>query len=150
MINKKISERNQMIKKIKISILFLMTFMFLQTSYGQVQRSMTDYLKEKFLSYNEAVPWKDIFIHTDREDYIAGENLWFEVYLIDRQNNKPAGSDKILYLELLTPENIPVIQKRISVNKGFGIRTDNNTRYYEFGWLYFKSLYKLDEKFSSL
>ncbi|HUX57032.1 MAG TPA: hypothetical protein VMV77_08665 [Bacteroidales bacterium] len=109
-----------MIKKIRPSILLLISFLFLQNSFGQLQGDMTDYLKQKFLRYTEAIPREDILIHSDREDYIAGEDLWFKVYLIDRQSNKPIEADKIVYFELLNPDNLPVIQKRIFIDKGFG------------------------------
>jgi hypothetical protein len=109
-----------MIKKIKPAILLLIFFLFLQGAYGQVQKNMTDYLTQRFLRYCNAVPREEIFIHSDREDYIAGEDLWFKAYLIDRQSSRPSLNSKIVYFELLNPENRPVIQKRIKIDKGFG------------------------------
>ncbi|MEI6049168.1 MAG: hypothetical protein WCS03_09750 [Bacteroidota bacterium] len=109
-----------MIKKIKPAIILLLYFLLLQSAYGQLQKNVTDNLKQKFLRYSEAVPREEIFVHSDREDYIAGEDLWFNLYLIDRQSNKPLGADKIAYIELLNPENLPVIQKRILLDNGFG------------------------------
>jgi len=81
---------------------------------------MIKYLKVKFQSYLETVPWEEIFVHSDREDYIAGEDLWFNLYLIDRQSLKPSSKSKLVYFELLNFENRPVVQKRISMNNGFG------------------------------
>ncbi|TAL60331.1 MAG: hypothetical protein EPN88_16135 [Bacteroidetes bacterium] len=109
-----------MMIKVKPAILLLIYFLFLQSAYGQVQENMTDYLKQRFLTYSGAVHREEIFIHSDREEYIAGEDMWFNLYLIDRQSNKPSVADKIAYFELLNPENQPVIQKRILIDKGFG------------------------------
>lgn len=81
---------------------------------------MIDFLTRKFEDYIHAVPWEEIYIHTDREEYIAGEDLWFNVYLVDRQSLKPSSQSKIAYFELLNPENRPIVQKRIFLNKGFG------------------------------
>ena len=81
---------------------------------------MKDYLEQKFLRYSEAVPWEEVFIHTDREDYVSGEELWFNVYLIDRHDFKPSDNSRIVYFELLNTENRPVVQKRILIDKGFG------------------------------
>ena len=109
-----------MIKKIRLSILLLISFLFLQNSFGQVQGDMTDYLRQKFLLYSEAVPREEIFVHSDREEYIAGEDVWFKLYLIDRKSKKSIETDKIVYFELLNTANKPVIQKRIPISNGFG------------------------------
>jgi hypothetical protein len=66
------------------------------------------------------MPREEIFIHTDRSEYISGEVLWFNIYLIDRQMNEPSSNSKIAYFELLNTENKPVLQKRIRLEKGFG------------------------------
>ena len=109
-----------MIKKIKPVIFLMLCFLLFQSASGQVKKNMTDYLTQKFSGYSNAVPREEIFVHSDRDDYIAGEDIWFNLYLIDRQSNKPIGTDRIAYLELLNPENLPIIQKRILLDKGFG------------------------------
>lgn len=109
-----------MIKKFKSAILFLLHFLFLQGVYSQIPMNMTDYLSQRFLRYCKAVPREEIFIHSDRDEYISGEDLWFNIYLIDRQSFKPGIDSKIAYFELLNSENRPVVQKRIRLNGGFG------------------------------
>jgi hypothetical protein len=109
-----------MIKRFKSAILILIHLLFLQGVYGQAPVKMTDYLSQKFLRYCKSVPREEIFLHSDKEDYIAGEDLWFNIYLIDRQSFKPSLNSRIVYLELLNPENRPVVQKRILIDKGFG------------------------------
>ncbi len=79
-----------------------------------------DRLTEKFQSYCKTFPWEEIYVQTDREDYIAGEDLWFNIYLIDRQTNKPSSASSISYFEILNSENRPVIQKRIKLENGSG------------------------------
>ncbi len=61
-----------------------------------------------------------VFVHTDREIYIAGENIWFKVYLLDAQTGKPASTSNIAYVEILNSENRPVMQKRIILEDGCG------------------------------
>ncbi len=73
-----------------------------------------------FHNFCKAIPWEEIYIHTDRSDYIAGEEFWFNIYLIDRQSNKPSSLSKIVYLEILNADNCPVVQKRILIENGFG------------------------------
>jgi len=64
------------------------------------------------LNYTTSVPREEIY--TLRQDeYISGEDMWFNIYLIDRQSFKPSYGSKIAYFELLNPENRPIVQKRI-------------------------------------
>ncbi len=109
-----------MTKRIKPAILILIHILFLQGIFGQNPGSMTDYLSQRFLNYCKSVPREEIFIHSDREEYIAGEEFWFNIYLIDRQSFKTSVNSRIVYFELLNAENRPVVQKRILIDKGFG------------------------------
>ncbi|MEI6050218.1 MAG: hypothetical protein WCS03_15050 [Bacteroidota bacterium] len=109
-----------MINKAHTTIIFLINFIFLQTIHGQVKMNVPEYLSQRFIKYCESVPREEIFVHTDRKEYIAGEDLWFNFYLIDRQSFKPSLNSRIAYFELLNSENRPVVQKRILINKGFG------------------------------
>jgi hypothetical protein len=109
-----------MIKKLKPVILLLIHLLFLQGICGQTPSDMTDYLSQRFLRYCKTVPREEIFIHSDRNKYISGEILWFNVYLIDRQSLKPSSGSRIVYFELLNDVNRPVVQKRILIDKGCG------------------------------
>jgi hypothetical protein len=109
-----------MIKKLKPGILLLLYFLFLHDGYGQIKNTVEDYLSQKFIKYCESVPREEIFVHTDRQEYISGELLWFNIYVINRQSLKPSLNSKIVYFEVLNPENRPVAQKRILIDKGYG------------------------------
>src|SRR5674476_55031 len=107
-------------KKLRPAVFFLIHFLFLNCIYGQIPANMTDYLRQKFLNYITSDPREEIYIHSDRDEYISGEDLWFNIYLIDRQSFRPSPGSKIAYLELLNPENRPIVQKRILLEGGFG------------------------------
>jgi hypothetical protein len=107
-------------KKNITAILFLIQILFLQKLYGQVSTNMTDQISHKFQNYVASVPREEIYVHSDRDDYISGENVWFNIYLIDRKSLKASSESKIAYFELLNPENRPIVQKRIWLNTGFG------------------------------
>jgi len=102
-----------------VTLIFLF-FMFLQNSFCQKQKDVPDYLRQKFLQYTEAVPREEIYIHSDRDVYIAGENMFFNIYLMDRKSAGPSVNSRIAYFELLNTENRPVVQKRILVSHGSG------------------------------
>lgn len=108
-----------MIKKL-IPVIFFLNFYLPQSAFGQIKFNIPDYIRNRFQNYCKSVPREEIFIHTDREEYISGEDLWFSIYLIDRQNFKPSSDSKIAYVEILNAENSPVVQKRLLIDKGFG------------------------------
>ncbi len=102
------------------AILLMLCNLIASQTFSQLQRSVPDYLKQRFLQYVGQVPREELFIHSDREEYIAGEEVWFTIYLIDRQSFKPSLNSKIAYFELLNDNNRPVLQKRILIDHGFG------------------------------
>jgi hypothetical protein len=109
-----------MIKKIKPAILFLIPVLFLQGISGQGSVNMTEYLTKKFQSFTTAIPREEIYVHTDRDEYISGEALWFNIYVLDRKSLKPSSESRIAYFELLNPENRPIVQKKIGLDGGSG------------------------------
>ncbi len=61
-----------------------------------------------------------IFIHTDRDEYVAGEYLWYAAYLIDMQKKSSNTTSNIIYIELLNNNNTPIVQKYINIVNGAG------------------------------
>ncbi len=110
----------QMIKKLKTAMFLLMLFLLPTIVYGQVSDNMTDLLDKTFRNYCKEVPREEVFVHTDRSEYIAGETIWFQVYILDRQTSAPSLNSRIAYLELLNSENRPVAQKKILTINGKG------------------------------
>lgn len=110
----------QTIKRIVLAVFSLLFFPAIQVAFSQEQINRTDYLVQKFRRYCELVPREEVFVSTDREEYIAGEELWLNVWLFDRQSSRPSTDSKIVYFELLNPENKPIVQKRIRMDNGSG------------------------------
>ena len=68
----------------------------------------------------EVMPLEDIYLHIDRDKYIAGEDIWFSIYNIDREKESLSARSVVAYLELLNPWNKSVIQKRLQLSGGRG------------------------------
>lgn len=86
-------------------------------------KGQTDVLKDvtgKFVRYCNELPREEAFINTDREEYIAGEEMWFSAWLFDRQTSGTEFSSSVVYIELLNSDNHPIGQKRVKVDNGFG------------------------------
>ena len=86
-----------------------------------------------------------MFVHTDKECYLAGEICWFKIYVVDAGLHCPLDLSKVAYLEWLDKDNKPVLQAKVSLSKGHGdglSAADGS-----FGELQTAGLYQLDEKF---
>lgn len=60
---------------------------------------------------------EDIFVHTDKNEYIAGEILWFRPHLIDSNHKSPAHRNNIIYTELLNDKGFAVLQSKTSLKE---------------------------------
>jgi hypothetical protein len=99
-------------------LFYLLLLLPVSPMYGQ-----TDILKEitrKFQNYCREMPREEVFVHTDRSEYIAGEEVWFSAWLFDRQSGKPEEATSILYVEILNSENRTIGHKRIETYNGSG------------------------------
>lgn len=106
-----------MIYRICFSFIF---FLSVLNTHGQENLSPEEDLKKRFLNYCATVPWEEIYIHSDRSEYIAGEDLWFALYLFDRQEGKLSDHSSLAYFDLINSDNRRLIAKRIALDKGIG------------------------------
>jgi hypothetical protein len=61
-----------------------------------------------------------LFLHTDKEFYLAGEICWFKVYTVDGSSQAPIDLSKVAYLEWLDKDNKPVLQAKVGLAGGHG------------------------------
>lgn len=57
-------------------------------------------------------------LQTDRVLYVAGENIFFRIYLVDARTLKPSIISSIAYLVLRNNANIPVVKIKLKVKNG--------------------------------
>ncbi|RLD28862.1 MAG: hypothetical protein DRI73_11295 [Bacteroidetes bacterium] len=60
---------------------------------------------------------EELYIQTDRDLYIIGEQVWLKVFKLDALNNKPNNLSKVVYIELINSAGFPVKQIKISSRK---------------------------------
>ncbi len=112
--------KNKLIMIKNIKKILLLSALCLLTLHSKGQDSIQSSITEKFINYCHNVPWEEVYIHTDRDEYIAGEIIWFNARVIDRLSMNPSVLSRIVYLEVLNSENKPVIQKKVKVESGAG------------------------------
>ncbi|MNK00865.1 MG2 domain protein [compost metagenome] len=70
----------------------------------------------------KTVQWffEKTYLHTDREFYSAGEDLWFNAYLVNGRSANLTATSNNLYVELISPTAEIIDRKVIRLDKGLG------------------------------
>ncbi|MFM9911270.1 MAG: hypothetical protein ACKVOW_18170 [Chitinophagaceae bacterium] len=98
--------------------LFLFAVLF--TSKTVAQNSGEIILQESFKNYQEHSFIEKIYLHSDKDVYLAGEICWFKLYNVNAFFNSPVSVSKIAYVEVLDNNNKPVLKAKISLRNGTG------------------------------
>ncbi|HKZ65560.1 MAG TPA: hypothetical protein VJ111_04360, partial [Chitinophagaceae bacterium] len=72
-------------------------------------------LQQQFEKFNQHAALEKIYLHTDKNFYLAGEIIWFKVYYVDGATHRPSNLSKIAYVEILDRSHKPVAQAKISL-----------------------------------
>lgn len=59
-----------------------------------------------------------IYIHFDKVFYNSGENIWYKIYLVNAISNTAETLSKVVYVDLIDPNNIIIDSKTIKVTEG--------------------------------
>ncbi len=106
-------------KSIRTAYALLLVLSLFAAATGQAV-SGPEQVRSLFRQYTERVPREEIYVHTDRNEYIGGEDLWFSIYVTDRKSGMPSGLSRVAYFEILNAAHKPVVQKRIRIDDGCG------------------------------
>lgn len=61
-----------------------------------------------------------LYVHTDKNFYLANEICWFKIYNVDAILNRPLNISKVAYLELIDNNNKAVWQEKIALEEATG------------------------------
>src|SRR5262249_167891 len=84
------------------------------------QNTEADSLQKYFHDYQLLNPQEKLFIHTDNNFYVAGETIWFKVYVVDASFNRPVGVSSISYVEVVNQDHTSVLQAKVLLKDGYG------------------------------
>ena len=70
--------------------------------------------------FQQAPVSEKVYLHTDKNTYLAGEIAWFKVYNLNANNHLLSDLSTIVYVELFNTDNEPTIQLKIPVKNGLG------------------------------
>jgi hypothetical protein len=78
-----------------------------------------EFLVSKFREYQSGNHFKKLYLHTDREKYTSGQNIWFSAYLVDALSHNTDPGLTNLYIHLYD------ISGKTRVNKIFRFQNGN-------------------------
>jgi hypothetical protein len=87
-------------KTMKYKILLVSLLLFCANSlFGQFG-SIEDF-KSGFEEFNKRVGIEKVYLHFDKSDYDAGDNIWFKAYLLDDKSNSLPEDSLNLYVDFI-------------------------------------------------
>jgi hypothetical protein len=107
----------------KQTILFFLPLL-LMTARGVTQsvtqNPVTTALEKDLDQYRMQRMQEKLFVHTDKDVYLAGEICWFKIYSVEASSHHPIAMSKVVYLEWLDKDNKPVLQAKTGLDSGSG------------------------------
>jgi hypothetical protein len=95
-----------------LSLALLPAFIF---TPGWAQDEAFKNIQRQFEKCNQQSAQEKIYLHTDKNFYIAGEIIWFKVYYVGGATHRPLNLSKVAYVEILDRSNKPVAQAKVSL-----------------------------------
>jgi hypothetical protein len=103
----------RMIKKLMVIVIAALSTM-------ASARAQENPLAKEFREYQGKFLQEKLFMHTDKDFYLAGDLLWFKLYYVDAFFHEPLNMSKVAYIEILDKDNKPVVQSKTALGEGNG------------------------------
>lgn len=98
--------------------LSLLAILWLSMQAVHAQQGTVEGLLEKLNEYAEAYPQEKVYLHLDKPYYTVGDDIWFKGYVTIGAYNNLSGLSKILYVDLINPEDKIVQSIRLPLIAG--------------------------------
>jgi hypothetical protein len=77
-------------------------------------------LEQHVQKFNSMAHPEKVFLRTDKNFYVAGELVWFNVYCLDAVTLAKSSFSKVAYVEIIDRSNKPVLQAKVSLKEENG------------------------------
>ena len=75
-------------------------------------------IEQQLQTYRVNLNPEKLFVHLDRDQYVAGETVWMKAYLVHASDLKPRKLDEVVYVDLLNPAGEAVMQHTYKSQQG--------------------------------
>ncbi len=93
----------------QVFLVFLCSLWWLSGFTQNVIKNISEYNSHNFK--------EELYLQTDRDLYIVGEQVWFKINKLSALSNKPENVSKVVYIELLNSTGYPVIQIKLKADR---------------------------------
>ncbi|RYF99263.1 MAG: hypothetical protein EOO02_17260, partial [Chitinophagaceae bacterium] len=87
---------------------------------AHAQTENVSQVEQQFAAFGNRNVQEKLFVHTDKEFYLAGEIIWYKLYYVDGINHHPIDLSKVAYIEILDQNNKPVMQGKNALKNSAG------------------------------
>jgi len=101
---------------LRVTLFILTSSLFSFNGKAQVIQEV----QHSFNFYTQNALQEKIFVHTDKDTYLPGEEVWFKVYGVDGNDHKALDLSKVVYIEIIDHHQNPVIQTKVNLKNGIG------------------------------
>lgn len=109
----------KLLRKINCTPKIALAGLLLFAGAAQAQLT-TGKLEEKFNYFRANNVQEKMYLHVDRNFYLAGDILWCKAYVVDATLHQPLDLSKVAYVEVLDENNNSVLQAKLELVQGKG------------------------------
>ena len=102
-----------------ILVFFLSIICVSSTNYSISDDPRVDKIIRQFNLFRSKCDQQKVYLHTDRDEYMAGEPIWIKSYVLDAATLLPDTISKDVYVELLNMNNQSVASIILRSKQGF-------------------------------
>lgn len=77
-------------------------------------------VKQRLKDFDLPGKGEKAYIHHDKPFYVAGEKMWFKLYLVNMATNIPGNQNDVLYVDLISPDGRQILSNLYQVKEGVG------------------------------
>lgn len=96
--------------------LFFCFLLFPLSFFATAQNTVPEKIVAALDSFSFIRPQEKAYLQTDRNNYLAGESIWFKAYTL--LDEKPTILSKVIYIDLLDPAGKVVDKKMLNLKDG--------------------------------
>jgi len=86
------------------ALLIFFIFLSAKPCYSQQSEQFRSLL-ENLQKYSGISPQEKVYLHFDKPHYLTGDDIWFKAYITIGTRNRLSALSKILYVDLIGPDN---------------------------------------------
>jgi len=102
----------------KITVLATLCTSILLFSAFKPNQDPIEALLKKLEEFTKKYPQEKVHLHLDKPYYAIGDDIWFKAYVVDGRTTEPTANSSILYVDLISQDDIIRRQLRLPIENG--------------------------------